>query len=913
MPKEYRPMAVFKNRGLGWENLVGQDIERRDFDWVSRHGDLLEMNLFDQSFMVTAVEHLNDAWYGDEHSGEESYWLGRLSFMALSGNLSVACLSSSEPVWNEDPEIELASAVKFFQRLADQQPVIFGGDLAEVREAQGRLSHLRGKGNPEKLFDDALDIRRASGKMLGKYKLAATLAWLGSYALVIRKPQKALSLFDESVAIVRSLLADKYFPAIPLLAFLQRNFTTYLKNFSNSDTNTALRVVEIIVTLSRNLAQSYPQYTPVLAAALHDRAFGFPANLSLDSRAAEESISLYRNLANRNPEEYGASFADALYNSSGRLFSLGQYEGALSASLEEARIRRRFKGMNNLATCLDQLSRCLSTTGKMDEALNAAEEVVRIRRKLSEDSTAGEFESQLADSLNNLSCCLSLKPRGTRDALEAAREAVSIQRGLVRESPAGIFTLRLAIFLHNFSVGLSGTGRHEEALRVAEEALKTQISRGDDSSRALALSRVASCLRAVGKVEEALKIAEDCLGVVRRLMIIATSHKFGTERTETQFAEALFAISFCFPAKEAVQVAMDSVAIYRKVTKSLSSPAVSTCFARALLQLSTLLSSIGKDDEGLRSAVEAAQIGCGLAKDCYSACLYRLSLCLHTVGNSEEGMDSAQRCVELRRELVKEYETWDFKEKLADALFNLSLYSLSPAAVPIIREAIELQRELADHLPSQSSSKRLSDGLQNLAAKALLAGQAEEALCSAEEAVCLTRKLVESNPAEDTPSLVNVLYTYANILCEYSRYQEGYIAIVDADVLRLGISSESPFASLEASAAYMSTRARCLIGLGQQESGSCGILDAIRLYRKILDDENAPFASAFESFPWFLKNVFACIAGLDKADMEVTKAIAEVAHLSQLLKGYYPERFNHWQCSLRESLELYASDLHQNG
>ncbi|KAJ6487760.1 hypothetical protein C8R45DRAFT_1213793 [Mycena sanguinolenta] len=904
MPKDYRPTAIFQSVGLCWENLVGRNIERTDFEWASRYINLLEVNLFDRSFMLEAIRNLTDAWSGGQHSDQESYWLGRLSFMALSGNLCVAYLSSSQPIWDDDQDIELTSAVKFFQKLADHRPAIFSGDLAEILEAHGRFSHLHGKGDPGKLFEDALCIRSASAGVLGRYKLASSLAWLASYALVIQKPQKALSLFEESVDVTRLLLADKYLPVFPLFALLQRNFTTCLNSLGENESHSALRVVETIVSLSRNLARSYPQYTPVLAAALHDRAFGFPPKFTPEAYVAEESIALYRNLAARNPNKYGAPYGHALHNLSARLFSLGQYESALLASFEESRMRRRLPDKDGLATCLDQLSRCFIARGKMNDALSAAEEAVRIRRKLAEENMSWEFESRLADSLNSLSCCLSLEPRQSSNALEAAREAVSVQRGLARDSPAEMFNSRLGIFLYNFSVGLSGAGRHEEALRAAEEMLKLHIGR-EDGDRALALSRVASCLRAAGKPVEALETAKNCLDVVRRLMAAGRTHKFGIQRAKTQLAESLFTISFAFPAAEALEVARDSVAIFRQLSK-LSSPALNTALARALLQLSTLLLTLGKDDEALRIAVEAAQISCGLAKDCYSACLYHLSLCLHTVGKREQGLDSAQHCVELRRELAREYGTWQFKEKLADALFNLSLYFSSPAALQIVREAIELQRELVEHLPSEKFGKRLGDGLQNLAAHALLAGQVEDALSAAEESVSLTRKLAETSPVEHNPGLVNMLYTYANILSERGRHQDGYIAIVEADVMRLGLSFDSPIGSLEASAAYKSTRARCLIGMGQQNEGICALLDAISLYRKALDEEKAPYMSAFESFPWFLKNAFACIqSGLDKSGVKVAKAIGEVVALSRLLAGYYPERFNQY---LQESLELHANN-----
>ncbi|KAJ6557984.1 hypothetical protein B0H19DRAFT_1028587, partial [Mycena capillaripes] len=459
MTKEYRPRASFRHGDLDWQNVVGQDIEQRNFGWASRYSDILEMDLFDPSFIMEAIQNLADVWHGDERSDRESYWIERLSFMALSGKLCSTYLSMWTPLWDDDPEIELACAVKFFQKLADQQPVIFGGDLAEILEAQGRFLHLRGKSKPDRLLENALFIRRANatehgGSSFNGYKLAASLTWLASYTVAVHKPQKALYLFEEAVDTLRLLLAEEYSPAFPLFALLQRNFTACLENLGDDgDIDTALRLAETIISLSRSLAQSYPQYNPVLAAALHDRAFGFsPKHIIRESHAAEESINLYRNLAKQNPDTYEAPFSDALCNFSTRLFALGQYGNAVSASLEEAQLRRTLRDNECLATCLEQLSRCLVATGRVNAALNTAEEAVRIRRKLVEENMLWQLESQLADSLNNLSCCLSLDPRGSQNALDAAREASSIQRGLARDMPAQVFNLRLGVFLHNFSV-----------------------------------------------------------------------------------------------------------------------------------------------------------------------------------------------------------------------------------------------------------------------------------------------------------------------------------------------------------------------------------------------------------------------------------------------------------------------------
>ncbi|KAJ6470577.1 hypothetical protein C8R47DRAFT_1148529 [Mycena vitilis] len=902
MDKGYRPPT--SHGATDWETFVGQDLARRDFAWASKYADLLETDLFSPPLIMDAVQSLNDIWKEDEHSDREPFWIERLSLMALSRNLCAAYLSSATPIWDEDCEMELACALKFFQRLAEKKPDIFNGDVAEIMEAQGRLFHLRGQGDPGALFEAALCLRRACAaddRCSGtKYKLAASLTRLGSYAVGTPKAQNALRLFDEAVEITGLLLAEEYPAAFPLFALLQQNFTTCLRTLSHhSDIDSATRVAETIITLSRALARSYPQYSSVLAAALHARAFGFPRNhLSRETDAAVESITLYRNLAEQNSNVYGLVLADALSNFAGQLFAIGQYERALTACLEEVQIRRKSRDKDCLATCVTQLSRILNVMGRADGALNTAEKAVRIRRTLVDKEISWQLEARLADSLNNLSCCLALDPRSAEHALNAAREATSIQRGLARDMPAGAFNSRLCILLHNLSVGLSEVGRHEEALRAAEEVLRLRTGRGNDCDRARALSRVALCLRAVGKQDEAMRMAESCLDLTDGLMLKVSTHNLELQRIE-QLAETLFNISFCLAAERAVQTARDSVAFYRNLTKS-NSTLLNTAFARASLQLSRVLLSAEQPEEALSVAAEAAQIEAGLSKDCYATCLYHLSLCLHAAGKPEQGTNPAHHCVELRRELVDEYGIWQFKEKLANALFNLSLYlpPESPKGLEVVREAVGMVREGAAHIPAWSDNQCLRDGLQSLAARAILVGQTDEALRCAEEALGLARKLIDIGAS---PSLVNVLYTHANVLCKQARYEQAHSASLEADALRAGVPPESIFASSEADAAYLSTRARCLVGLARHDDGLHSLLNAVNRYKEAI--ETAPSKATFESFPWFLRNVFACVSTLVENGSKVCEVIGKMVKLCHILAEISPGRFENY---LKQSLELRA-------
>ncbi|KAJ7461740.1 hypothetical protein B0H11DRAFT_2055821 [Mycena galericulata] len=918
--KKYRPRATLLRDGVDWQLVVGQSFEHTDFDWATRSvtGNRLEMDLFDPSSVMDAVRNLSAMWNRGEHETDlESRWIKCLSFTALSGNLAATYLSTSTPIWDNDSEVEVGCAVAFVRNLADRQPSIFNGDLAEILEAQGRLLHLHGKGDPERILEEALRIRRVVASELPGtssriYKLAAALYWNASYALVRHKSRKALCFLEEAFHILRPLLAEEYLPAFPLFAALRRNFGSGLKDLGDkTDLDQVLRVAETSVALSRSLALAYPQYNSLLAAALYDLAFGFRQGPSLqEPHAAEESINLYRKLAHENPDAYSTLFSDAQYNYSRHLFAAGQHKEALCVSLEEAQVRRKLQDKNCLATSLDHLSICLRAAGRLDEALKTAEQSVRIRRNLADLKRSWQSESHLADSLSNLSSCLSLATGQSQHALHAAQEAVSIQRGLSRHVSAETFKQRLAVVLFNFSVCLSAVGRHGEALRAAEEVMQIRATWGDDDvDCALALSRLAVCLGSVGRHEEEQKVASACLELTCRL--VAPGERDSRARVEfsTQLAETLLALSFCFAAEHASQshaidAAADSVAIYR----TLGSPAYDTNLAAGLLQLSALLSASGKNQEALRVAVEAVQFGGGLAKERFTDSLYQLSVCFYNLGRYDEGMGPAQRCVALRQELVHEYGTWQFKQQLADSLFNLSSFfsdsgSDALRALQAVQEGVMIQRDISPYIPAHKFDQRLADGLQNLAARALRAGRYQEALCSVEEAVAITRKLLDSSPSLYTPNLINILYTYANILCEQARYEEAYQAVTETDGLRQTICTDSVFTSVEASAVYMSTRARCVIGLGRDEDGLFCLLDATKLYKGAFAP-NLSHDSTFESFPWFLKNVFACVSALRGIyGEEMLDVATKVVELSRLLAGFSSYKFDH---SFKEAVEFYT-------
>jgi tetratricopeptide (TPR) repeat protein len=128
------------------------------------------------------------------------------------------------------------------------------------------------------------------------------------------------------------------------------------------------------------------------------------------------------------------ALARALTNLGVRFFDLGRHEEALAASQESVEIYRRLAqsrpdaSVPDLAPSLSNLGMILSDLGQHKEAVAASREAVEIYRRLVQ-IRPDAFFPDLATSLSNLSFRLSRLGR-REEALAASQEAVDIQRRL---------------------------------------------------------------------------------------------------------------------------------------------------------------------------------------------------------------------------------------------------------------------------------------------------------------------------------------------------------------------------------------------------------------------------------------------------------------------------------------------------
>jgi tetratricopeptide (TPR) repeat protein len=98
--------------------------------------------------------------------------------------------------------------------------------------------------------------------------------------------------------------------------------------------------------------------------------------------AAQEAVSLYRELAAARPDAFLPGLAGSLSNLANRLGESGQREEALAAAQEAVRLRRKLAAarpdafLPDLATSLAVLGVCLREDGRHDEAAKSFHEAL---------------------------------------------------------------------------------------------------------------------------------------------------------------------------------------------------------------------------------------------------------------------------------------------------------------------------------------------------------------------------------------------------------------------------------------------------------------------------------------------------------------------------------------------------------
>ncbi|WP_229992860.1 tetratricopeptide repeat protein [Arthrobacter sp. Bi26] len=415
------------------------------------------------------------------------------------------------------------------------------------------------------------------------------------------------------------------------------------------------------------------KYEPDVAAALNDLVAGLAHLGGRDAdalRAAEESVTTYRQLAADNPVLYEPELASALGNLANCIaVAGGRTADALSTGQESAALYWGLAADNpetyepGLALALHNLANRLAEAGGRNaDALDAAQQSLAIYQRLAGDNPE-TYEPGLALALNNLANRLAQAGGRNAEALDAAQQSLAIYRRLAGDNPVK-YEPRLARALYNLAGRLAhGGGRDADALEAAEKSVIIYRQLAADNAAlyepefAEALSMLAGRLvKGGGRVAEALKAAGESVTIFRRLAAAKPA------LYEPELAKALnnmvgqLGTAGGAHGAETLGAAKESVTIYRRLAAAdplLCEPGL----AKALGNLASRLAQTGgRASEALKTAGESVTIFRRLAAA--NPTLYEpdLAAALNTLASQFAQARMDENALIASKELIQIYE-----------------------------------------------------------------------------------------------------------------------------------------------------------------------------------------------------------------------------------------------------------------
>jgi tetratricopeptide (TPR) repeat protein len=293
--------------------------------------------------------------------------------------------------------------------------------------------------------------------------------------------------------------------------------------------------------------------------------------------------------------------------------------------------------------------------------------------------------------------------------------------------------------------------------------------------------------------------------------------------------------------EEGLTAAQEAADLYRALARA-SPEAFTPKLAAALNTLAARLSELGRREEALTAAKEAVDIRRALAlarpeafMPDLAASLNNLAVMLSGVGRREEALTAAKETANLYFALALARPE-AFMPDLAASLNNLAtkLWALgrSEEALTAAQEALDIRRALALARP-EAFRTDLAASLNNLAAILSDLWRREEALTAAQEAVDLYRELAGAHPETFTPNLAASLNNLAAMLSGLGRFEEALAAAQEAVDTRRELARARPEAGKPDLAMSLNTLANRLSDLGRREEALTAAQEAADLYREL--------------------------------------------------------------------------------
>ncbi len=583
-------------------------------------------------------------------------------------------------------------------------------------------------------------------------ELAGSLHNLGGALASVGLHREAVAVIREAVAVARRLADGN--PSDSGLASALGNLGYALAGLGRYEE--AAEATTEAVQAYRELAAADPgAYAPGLAHALSSLAVDLD-NLGERDRAvaaAQEAIATFRRLVDINPVAYEPGLASALTTLAVALARSGRHEEAWAAT-EEAVTRYRRLAVAvptayrpGLASALVNLAADLSDLGRHDEALAAATEAVDTWRDLATSPLpADEQRAGLARALV-MAGDLRWDAGDHVGSLAATREAIELRRELAGEpGDQG----RLARLLTTYGSRLVNVGRLQEAVPVADEAVRVCRALGSEPELMAALNELSIRQREVGDVEGAVRSASDAAGIGQRLA------ESDPDRYEPAYAAVLAGLggwlTMVGRPEEAGPHLDKATAIYRRLADRDPEEYLRP-LAGALANVSTQRDEVGDGVGALEAAQEACDLIGRVTGDQPDATLVialnNLGEQLGRVGRDKEAVDTLQEAV--RQSIRLAATDPRYRPNLATTRMNLgirlnALGRFRDALVQLVR-ARDLFRQLVGENPARRGELALT--LLKLVPLRMLTDTGQElAGGEAAEALAIFEDLASQDPRQ---------------------------------------------------------------------------------------------------------------------------------------------------------------------
>jgi tetratricopeptide (TPR) repeat protein len=445
-------------------------------------------------------------------------------------------------------------------------------------------------------------------------------------------------------------------------------------------------------------------------------------------------------------------------------------------------------------------------------------------------------------------------------------ELLTVLEKVERELPSGS-DLDLAI------------GADHLAERLAAHYLNTDA---DPLTKANRLSWVFTRRRYVGRSAEALTAAEQALTILRPL---AESDPQYLGDLSTALSSVSTALSDAGRSAEALAPAREAAEIYRQLAAA--DPGQLPRLVSLLYILGDLLSQIGRAKEALDLAQEADTVRRQIPTD--NPDLGRagnpdLADLAHSLGNFDAALAQGDHAPDV---LARAKDTAFTVGRMVQANRDpqppqLALNSLlnklddsvqSTDALIMTQEAVAISRRLVDesgpdHLPDLARSLiALGHNLADI-------GRLDEAVEASTESISLYRLLAADSPAQYLHHLADALIFISNRLIRASRVQEALPYAEEAVQLSRGLTETHPGAYLPLLATGLSNLCAA-VSLGGDPAGSLPLAEeAVSIARKMAESGDPLYISALG---YTLNNLTATLLGLGRLEDAVPTARETVA------------------------------------